>query len=330
MQKIIWVLLLIFTQQSYCVKSITRFTSVDLSFLYWTLSEVGTDNWAQLITPANANQTIQLLDLNFAWRPGLRIGFLHQNEHNHWDNRIAYTWYQTNGNSQATTNVNEIHPAFSGNFYANNTQGNGLSGPYYHDASINWNFLLNNITWQLGYNLIHDDYKLHPYTGLQNSFLHQNINTYWLHPYENTTKTPLTTFSAASEVIQNNFWGVGPLFGMDLEWSLIKEATHTINLFGDFSGAFLWGNWNISDIYSNDTPVRITTENNVRSSTIPMTRLLLGLDWQIDDQNINLLFKIGYEAQAWINQLKFYSFDGGRQNGTLYTQGGVFNVCAYF
>ncbi len=63
----------------------------------------------------------------------------------------------------------------------------------------------------------------------------------------------------------------------------------------------------------NNTPVTISIQNNVQSSTSTMAKGLVGLSWQAKTQNMNALLRLGYEGQVWLNQLKIYSFDGGRQ-----------------
>jgi hypothetical protein len=304
--------------------------SVSTDFLYWTISETGTDNWAQVISPVAKNQSIKFLDIDFNWRPGFRVGANYISENHEWETRLYYTWFQTNASNSATTSTDEIHSSFSSNFYANNTYGNGLSGPYYHQASIDWDFLYNSFDWEIGRLFNYSHYKLHPFVGLKAAFLNQSINTLWIQPFNNSDKTPISTFYTATEDIKNNFWGVGPSFGLNAQWDLFNINEHQFGVFGDFSGAFLWGGWSISDIYQNDTPTNISTVNNIRSSAIGMTRALLGVDWQRKIQNLDFIFKLAYEGQAWTNQLKFYSFDGGRQNNTLYIQGGVLNVCIHF
>lgn len=331
MQKRILALLLIFSGQVFGFEYTKNSVSPFAELLYWQISEVGADNWGQVISPPAVNQSIQFLNLPFRWAPGFRVGAAYHGVENKWDTLVYYTWYQTQGNSYASVTSGEIHSSFSGAFYANNTNGSGLSGPYYLDAGIKWNFSFNNIDWELGHTFaINPGYKLRPFLGLKAAFIDQSINTHWKYPYDPLLKIPITTFSAATENVTNNFRGVGPSFGLNTSWNFYETPKNSVSLFGDFSGAFLWGNWHITDVYQNDTPVSIATENNVRSSTVTMAKGRMGLSWQSQVQNRNLVFRLGYEAQLWLNQLKFYSFDGGRQNGSLYIQGVVLDACIYF
>jgi hypothetical protein len=304
--------------------------SLNADLLYWTISEVGSDNWAQILNPQAINQSTQILGLNFNWRPGFRAGLNFLSENQLWDSKLNYTWYQTQASGTSSTTSQEIHSAFSGNFYAQNVLGNGVSGPYYHQAAINWTFLYNNIDWEIGRNFKFDDYQARPFLGIKAAFLNQTINTTWGQPYNNEDKTPITTFSIATENMKNNFWGVGPSLGLNTQWDLIKLNTQSFGLLGEFSAAFLWGGWQTSDVYQNNSPVSISTVNNLRTSGVWMSRGQLGINWKKDIQNINLVINLAYEAQMWMNQLKFYSFDGGRQNNTLYIQGGVLNACIHF
>lgn len=331
MHKRILALLLVFSTQVYGSDHTDHSTSVFAEFLYWQISEVGSDNWAQVITPPGTSESIQFLDVPFQWDPGFRVGAAYHGSENNWDTLVYYTWYQTQSTNQASVTTGEIHSSFPGAFYANNTNGSGLSGPYYHNASIKWNFLLNNIDWELGRTFnIKNRYKLRPFVGLKAAFIDQSIHTRWQNPYDPALKIPITTFSSAIENITNDFWGVGPSLGLNTSWNVHQTPSSAIGLFGNFSGAFLWGGWHITDVYENNTPVTITVQNNVQSSTATMAKGLVGLSWQTATQYMDIAFRLGYEGQAWINQLKFYSFDGGRQNGTLYIQGGVLDVCIQY
>ena len=331
MQKRILVLLLFVSSHVFGFEYTKNSTSVFAELLYWQISEVGNDNWGQILGPAAVNQSIQFLTVPFHWDPGVRVGAAYHGSDDNWDTVFYYTWYQTQATNQASTTTGKLHSSYSGNFYANNINGNGISGPYYHNASIKWNFLLNNIDWELGRSFnIQNRYKIRPFVGLKAAFIDQSIHTKWQDPYDPLFDYPIDAFSLAVENVTNNFWGVGPSFGFNTSWNFIETPKNSIGLFGDFSGAFLWGGWQIRDVYQNNTPVTITTQNNVQSSTVTMAKSLVGLSWKGAIQNANLVFRLGYEGQVWLNQLKFYSFDGGRQNSTLYIQGGVLDVCIHF
>ncbi len=84
--------------------------------------------------------------------------------------------------------------------------------------------------------------------GLKAAFINQSIDSNWQNPYDPSSKLPISTFSSAVENFTNNFWGVGPSFGLNTSWNLYEMPKNSMGLFGDFSGAFLWGGWQITDV----------------------------------------------------------------------------------
>lgn len=77
--------------QVFCAKKVPTTFSFYSELLYWQASEVGTDNWAEILTPPGATQSIKFLDLNFDWSPGFRIGGIYQSPDKQWDTAIYYT-----------------------------------------------------------------------------------------------------------------------------------------------------------------------------------------------------------------------------------------------
>ena len=330
LQKRILALLFLLSNQVFGFNSTDDATYAFSELLYWKVSEIGADNWAQVITPPDANQSIQFLSVPFKWNPGFRVGLGHQTKKKHWDTVIYYTWYQTPGSNQASVSTGEIHSANLGNFYANNVTGDGLSGPYYHNAGIQWNVLFNSLDGELGHTFtIKEQYNFRPFVGLKAALINQSIHTLWQNPYDPAFKIPITSFSSATEQITNNFWGIGPSVGLNSSWHLYETDKSSVDLSGDFSGALLWGNWHFRDIYHNDTPVTISVQSDPLSTTASMARGRLGLGWQGTIHNLNVIFRVSYEGQIWLNQLRYYSFDAGRQNNALYMQGGVLDFCIY-
>ena len=229
MQKRILFLLLTLSSQVFGLEYTKDSTSVFAELLYWQMSEVGADNWGQVISPPAANQSIQFLNVPFNWAPGFRVGAAYHGTDDKWDGVVYYTWYQTQGRDQASVTTGEIHSSFPGAFYANNTNGSGLSGPYYHNASIKWDVLFNNIDLELGRTFnINSRYKFRPFIGFKAAFIDQSISTNWQHPFDPLFKLPISTFSTAVENFTNNFRGVGPSFGLNTSWNLFEtpESFH--------------------------------------------------------------------------------------------------------
>lgn len=312
-------------------------TFVFLDLLLWQIREVSDDNWAQILKPADVNERIQFLDVPFKWDPGFRIGIGYNNtSENPWNIQLYYTGYKTKGVNQASINSGEIHSAFAGNFYANNAAGDGISGPYYHQAGIQWNVVYDTLDLELGRTIkINSILNLRPFVGLKAAVINQNVNTTWQEPYEPTTNanpnpTRITTFSSATENMTNNFKGFGPSFGLDTTWHLFEPANHQLNLIGNFSGAFLGGHWALADVYYDNTPVTITVINDSLTTAAPMAKGYLGMEWISAIKNTHLNIRLGYEGQVWFNQLRYYTFDMGKTNDSLFLQGGVLDFLFTF
>lgn len=329
-------LLLCVTSQVFGLQYKNNTTFVFLDLLRWQVREVSDDNWAQILGPAGTNQQIQFLDVPFKWSPGFRIGIGYNNTENPWNIQVYYTGYKTKGINQASVSEGEIHSAFAGNFYADNMAGAGISGPYYHHAGIQWNVLFNTLDLELGRAVkINSLLDLRPFTGLKAAVINQSINTTWQEPYTpttpgNTTPVRITTFSSATENLTNNFKGLGPAFGMDTTWHLYEPANHQLNVIGNVSGAFLWGHWALADIYRNNAPVSITVVNDSLLTAASMAKGYLGMEWIAAVYNTNLNIRLGYEGQVWFNQLRYYTFDMGKTNDSLFLQGGVLDILFTF
>lgn len=298
--------------------------------LVWQISEANAANWAQILHPNSPNESIQFLGVPFKWSPALRIGAGFNGETKPWDLVLYYTGYQTQGSHLASTGTGEIHSAFSSNFYANNPLGNGISGPYYHHAEIQWDLEYNTLDLELGRHIEIDDLvDLRPFLGLKAGMIDQNMDSTWLYPYPaNGALNP--TFTSAKEKITNHFKGLGPSIGLDSAWHLYATPAHALQLIGSFSAAFLSSSWRFGDSYYNDAPQNISTLNDNLSSLATMAKAYLGLEWSGLCRRADWSLRLGFEEQVWFNQLQYYSFDMGKTNDALYLQGAVLGFGVHF
>lgn len=323
--------LLFFSSQVLGFQYTNQVPSTFAELLVWQFSEVSDDNWGQVLGPTGANQQIQFLNTPFNWKPGVRVGIGYNHAPNPWSFLFYYTGYQTKGTRAVSINTGEIHSAFLGNFFAENVTGAGVSGPYYHQAGVQWKVLFNSFDLEFGRSISVDElFALRLFAGLKAGVIEQSLNTHWQQPFNNATKQPITTFSSADEKITNNFKGIGPSFGIDSTWHLFDNQNNAFNLLGNFSGAFLWGRWAMTDVYHNNTPVSITIQNDKLTTGAPMVRGYLGLEWAHTFNPSVLSVRAGYEGQVWFNQLRYYSFDMGRTNDALFLHGGVLGVWFHF
>ncbi|WP_058480582.1 Lpg1974 family pore-forming outer membrane protein [Legionella waltersii] len=295
--------------------------------LYWQVREQGGENWGQVLGPTGPQQTVQFLNAPFKWSPGFRLGIGYGGEGQLWDLSLNYTWYKTQATQAASTDTGEIHSSFLGNFFADNLLGAGLSGPYYHSASLRWNIQHQSLDIELGALIkANEAVHLRPFIGLKTAEMDQSIISIWNTPFNNQTKLPIQTFSSATENIKNDFRGIGPAAGIDSKWPLLIKAHQELALIGRFSGAFLWGDFTMNDLYQNNTPVSITIVNERLTTAATMVKGYIGIEWSKAFQVPLLTIQLGYEGQAWFNQLRYYNFDMGRMNNSLFIQGAVLNA----
>lgn len=266
------------------------------------------------------NGSIEILDVNFKWDTGFRAGVGYQLDHDCWDTQGQVTHFKTEGSDHAHSTA-LIASAFLGNFYFDNLAGFAFSGPQYHKASIKWTIDFNIFDWELGRKFeISKALILRPFIGVKGGWIHQIIHSKWEHPNQ-------TNFETATENLKNNFRGVGPSVGLNTVWKLWKRGGASFSLFGDVSGALMWGKWTLKDVYTNDAPYKFPVIQSGMTGAATMVRLFTGLQWESSlKNNSSISMRIGYEAQFWLDQLQFYSFNMGRLDNQLTLQGGAAEV----
>jgi hypothetical protein len=289
--------------------------------LVWTAREAGADCWAEVLTSTSDSFSNDLLPVNFGWDPGFRVGLGYEMNHDSWDTQFSYTWFYTHGKDAISGGPGSVHSTFVGAFYVDNPTGQNLSGLSYESATIDWTIHFNMFDWELGRDFwISKALSFRPFLGIKGGWIDQSIHTKWYNP--NLSGAQL--FHIGTENIKNDFWGVGPSGGINTEWNLLK-GQNELYLFGDFSGAMMWGHWAFADVYENDLPQKVTNSLRNINSGASMFRTFMGFGWDYtsDKNRYRFSTKLGYEMQFWLDQLQFYSFIGGRLVNELTLQGGT-------
>jgi Legionella pneumophila major outer membrane protein precursor len=299
-------------------------------FLYWTAKESGSDNWAINFSEFSTYQKIDVQSVPFKWDPGFRLGIDYVLSHDDWDVKGFYSRFYTKANDFENS-ISGLSSPFLGNFYINNADGSSVqSAPKYSSASVNWAISFNMLDLEIGKKYyVSSCLILRPFADIKGGWIHQKIHTRWFSPINVTSQT---TFTSGKENLKNNFWGVGPGIGINSDWQLAHFKKNAFNIFGDFSAAILGGRWSFQDVYKNDQPqkVSIGTSNLTGAST--MFRYFFGLKYISNSKNDKISFftKVGYEAQIWLNQLQFYSYNTGRLSNPLTLQGATIDFSINF
>ncbi|HSW70625.1 MAG TPA: Lpg1974 family pore-forming outer membrane protein, partial [Gammaproteobacteria bacterium] len=258
MKKLLFLLLIAFVGPSFAfqgfqVKEGDRFAFMDL--LLWKASVSSSDNWSQVITSDTYFESATLNSVPFKYNTGYRIGLGYQKPQNFWDALFYFTSYKTRGVDQENSNV---YSDYVGNFFVNNTDGGSISkAPYYGLGAIQWKLIFNTLDLELGRSFKMDKFLiLRPYLGLKAALINQSMYTSWQNPVN------VATFTKASENLQNNYWGLGPVLGLKSTWPLYQGKPSFLELYGDLSGGLLWGHWSFADHYSNNQPMSVTVNHS--------------------------------------------------------------------
>jgi hypothetical protein len=303
---------------------------VDLfaNLIVWTAKEAGADCWAEVITSNQSESSDDIREVHFGWNAGFRIGVGYGAKHDQWDTQIYYTWFRTQGKDSVSSGPGTVHSSFLGNFYVDNVNGAGLSGPSYQKASIDWTIHFSMFDWELGRNFwASKSLALRPFLGIKGGWIHQSIRSKWQHPNLSGDKF----FNSGIESLKNNFWGIGPEAGINTHWNLFANQSQ-FYLFGNFSGALMWGHWSFDDQFRNDIQQKVSINLQNINGGASMLRTLMGFGWDIYiiQNRYRFSSKLAYEMQFWLDQLQFYSFTGGRLVNELTLQGGTLEFCFDF
>jgi hypothetical protein len=285
-------------------------------FLAWFASEETSSIWADVISVGNNTSTWAAKGFNFKWDYGFRLGVGYDLVYDQWDTLITWTWFRTDVKHQIPF---EPDASISPEFFAAY-----LSGDTPQSMSARWDLLLNMFDWELGRSCwISKNLSLRPFLGIKGGWINQSIHA----KYYNLTIKDVLTHNSGNEHLKNNFWGIGPLGGINSLWKVRNFGSHFLDFFGNFSIASMWGTWHCSDVYKNT--VSQTSSVNTKNSTLGalMFRGFMGIGWDIDFNASKSHFstKLGYEMQLWVNQLRFATFQVQRLHGDLTLQGITFN-----
>lgn len=269
--------------------------------LYWYTSE--TIDWA--FTLAQNKNTIQTSYKTFVfdWAPGFSIGLGYKMEHDNWDTRASYSWFQSKASGQANGLVTPGFLAARLSLLEPFSTGN---------ASVNIHY--NMFDWDIGREfLASDSLSLRPSIGLRGGWINQSIHSHW------TTSESIT----ASEDLIQTFQAGGAKGTATGKWYFCNTRNHTLSLIGTLEADYLWGHWDIQDqfVYSLYKPIYLkTTPRNLGSLVLYS---FFGFEWNCrlnHDQN-HLELKFGYEIEDWLDQCQIFTNISGSQSNDLILQG---------
>jgi len=287
---------------------------ISADFLFWLASEEIASIWADVITVGDNTSSWGVPSFDFKWNYGFRLGMGYNLPYDQWDTILCWTWFRTETtNSLFASSLSLLQPEFFAAF---------LSGDYPNSMTCKWSLLLNMFDWELGRNFwTSKRLSLRPFLGIKGGWINQSIDT----DYNNFIINEQITQNSGTEHVKNNFWGIGPLGGINSKWKIYGFDSNFFDLFGDFSAAAMWGTWIRGDNYKNT--LAKTSSINLNNSSLGelMFRGFMGMGWDIKSKRLHFAAKIGYEMQLWLDQLRLATFQLQCLHNDLTLQGLTFN-----
>lgn len=272
----------------------THATQIFLDGLYWQASE--TNNWAYTNSNTTPVQNISYKTLNFNYQPGFRIGGIYSAPT--WDSLFSYTQVHTNTKDSTSGNVLS---AFLGTTTAKPFEG------YFFDTG--------RIRQTIDYDMLDLNFgkqfqpasalMLHPFIGVMGGWINQNFNA----TYQGAMST--------NEIINNNFTGIGPKFGIDTSILFLTYRNAQFNLLGAFAASYLIGHWVVTDDTMANPRATVIIANRSHNMGAPTMQAMLGAKATYK----KFAVKLAYEFNEWFNQVQFYDNDSGTHGNDLVMQG---------
>ncbi len=266
--------------------------------LYWTAREDGLSFAYSTNNPAGVatNNRIKLKDPRFEWDWGFRIGLGYIIPRDDWDLSIQWT---------------HITPTADKHVHAK--QGSGLAtiwafpqGPagasFATESSARWRTYVNVLDIELGKEYFVSHYfSVRPYIDVRTVFLDQHYKVKYLNVVQ-IGGPAINDFIHMS----NDFWGVGPAVGVDMEWGL----PWGFNVYGGGTLSLVYGSFDIhirEKTSNGQAPLRSRQSfHNARA----ITDLSLGLGWDhmfFHDQ-FHFGIKAGWEQHLYFSQNQLFRF----------------------
>lgn len=291
---------------------------ISADFLAWSASEEVASIWVDFITFKENATTWAFPGFDFSWDYGFRVGAGRDLEYDGWDTTLYWNWFRTKATHEIPPGLNTfIQPEFFAGF---------LSGAEPQSVIGTWSLLLNMFDWELGrVYWVSNNVSLRPFLGIKGGWIHQSIQTDY---YDLILDFIIPTEHSGHEGLKNNFWGVGPLGGVNTKWKVGDFKSHFFDIFGDFSLATMWGSWSCSDLYKDTLSQSYSVITKNSSLGALMFRGFLGIGWEVDlgANESHFSAKLGYEMQLWLNQLRISTFQLQRLHNDLTLQGITLNA----
>lgn len=260
---------------------------ISAELLYWRTFETGLDR----CIPVEISDTItsdgqvisrfrgKARDPHFKWNPGFRIGAGYEFACSRWD--VDASW-------------SHLH-AHSHSFNSNEIDGR-------------WNIDLDVFDIMAGYEAdLGSCFSLRPFAGLRSARINQKIH---IREFSNIfTENELITLNESNK---ENFWGVGPLIGLQAGW----DMGCGFSLYASASLSLLYGRFDVH-LFQTDKSIDSLDQCKLGKhldASINVADVALGIQWKTCYCDKWLVFQLGLEHHRYFDYNRFcegdLSFDG--------------------
>ena len=284
---------------------------------------------------------------DFDWYSGARIGVgRYLANHDKWDISLYTTYFYANEESESSPNRSKgslLTPLWSSSFDGGATHG-----------KVSWR--LNYFTWDLSiareYSLL-KTFIAHPFIGLRAALIYKDTAAKYSDSFEDSSLQVSRSLKDRFKA-SDDFWGIGPRLGVDLQFNM----RHGWSFLGNLSGALIYGQYNLHEEISN----RVTTFGNqvktkfhnkdVRYTVRANLETGLGIGWEtwLNRHTVRLAPSVLFEATCWFDTNQLFvpkptttfttyphpptfttaNFSNFRRQGNLILMGFSFNLQADF
>ena len=206
-----------------------------MSFLYWQAmqqnmepgvvitanngSSLAPGDLSAIIAPAPNSNTTQIVNMDFGYHPGFKLGLGANFDYDRWDARGEYTWFH-GSNFQSTNILNASNnKRIAAMFLAPGFVSVGANNGGFLQMTEMWDLKMDLVDATLGrWCFAGDKLALHPFFGARGAWIRQNLLVTYTNPLSIGQPTNDRTVSFAFETSRS--WGIGPSIGLDADWLL--------------------------------------------------------------------------------------------------------------
>lgn len=305
-----------------CGKFLTR-----LDFLYWLADEDGLEYGTKMVATESidvfSTTDTRLLDLDYEWDPGFRLGFGYlMNSFDSWALNVNWTHIHNHAHGKTTasgiegqiTATDTIIPIWVSLLFE--PRWGAVSG------SAHWHLDYDTLDIELGKSLcLGDRFVFNPYFGLRGALIDQdyrvNYNCVFILEEGAPTFNRIVNFKG-----DNDYKAFGVRGGSEMVYRL----TNTWHLFSQLSANLLYGQFRVKMKNLHDQGLPDSTEDFDNDTDIPpfptdfhasqefwRVRLnfeeVVGFGWErlFRSDQYRLCFRAAFEMSQWLNQNQLYS-----------------------